>query len=151
MVFLRNASGNGNENHEMSFAKKLFSFSANLYTNVCLERSVFSYSALLSFVSLLTSYYWNKSAYTSVISQVSIQISDLDGITCTLPQALPEAMPQGIKKFAYSPRLRLRHFIAQYLPSGSYAWGYASGNFSKILKFLKYSPRLCPQATPQGK
>ncbi|KRY17143.1 hypothetical protein T12_669 [Trichinella patagoniensis] len=32
-----------------------------------------------------------------------------------------------------------------------YAPGYASGNFSKISKFFKNSPRLCPQATPQGK
>ncbi|KRZ47722.1 hypothetical protein T02_524 [Trichinella nativa] len=32
-----------------------------------------------------------------------------------------------------------------------YAWGYASGKIPKISNFLKYSPRLCPQATPQGK
>ncbi|KRY23742.1 hypothetical protein T12_3706 [Trichinella patagoniensis] len=39
-------------------------------------------------------------------------------------------MPQGIKKFAYSLRLRLRHFIAQYLPSGK--------------------PQALPEAMPQG-
>ncbi|KRY55922.1 hypothetical protein T03_10632 [Trichinella britovi] len=33
----------------------------------------------------------------------------------------------------------------------SYALGYASGNFLKISNFLKYSPRLYPQATPEGK
>ncbi|KRY06697.1 hypothetical protein T12_1775 [Trichinella patagoniensis] len=32
-----------------------------------------------------------------------------------------------------------------------YAPGYASGKILKISNFLKYSPRLCPQATPQGK
>ncbi|KRY54161.1 hypothetical protein T03_6317 [Trichinella britovi] len=31
-----------------------------------------------------------------------------------------------------------------------YASGYASGNFLKISNFLKYSPRLYPQATPKG-
>ncbi|KRX44853.1 hypothetical protein T05_3344 [Trichinella murrelli] len=35
--------------------------------------------------------------------------------------------------------------------STGYAWGYASGKIPKISNFLKYSPRLCPQATPQGK
>ncbi|KRX28920.1 hypothetical protein T05_10358 [Trichinella murrelli] len=33
----------------------------------------------------------------------------------------------------------------------SYAWGYASGKIPKISNFLKYSPRLYPPATPQGK
>ncbi|KRY53359.1 hypothetical protein T4A_8123, partial [Trichinella pseudospiralis] len=55
-----------------------------------------------------------------------------------LPQALPQATPQGIKKFAYALRLRPWHFIAQYLPLGyvnicickffvpqGYAWGVA--------------------------
>ncbi|KRX33019.1 hypothetical protein T05_8175 [Trichinella murrelli] len=32
-----------------------------------------------------------------------------------------------------------------------YALGYASGKILKISIFLKYSPRLYPQATPQGK
>ncbi|KRY24786.1 hypothetical protein T01_3472 [Trichinella spiralis] len=32
-----------------------------------------------------------------------------------------------------------------------YAWGYASGKIPKISNFLKYSPRLYPQAMPQGK
>ncbi|KRY07737.1 hypothetical protein T12_5003 [Trichinella patagoniensis] len=32
-----------------------------------------------------------------------------------------------------------------------YALGYASGKILKISNFLKYSPRLCPQATPKGK
>ncbi|KRY25551.1 hypothetical protein T01_6230, partial [Trichinella spiralis] len=32
-----------------------------------------------------------------------------------------------------------------------YAWGYASGKILKISNFLKYSPRLYPQAMPQGK
>ncbi|XP_003370359.1 conserved hypothetical protein [Trichinella spiralis] len=32
-----------------------------------------------------------------------------------------------------------------------YALGYASGKILKISNFLKYSPRLCPQAMPQGK
>ncbi|KRY58936.1 hypothetical protein T03_13219 [Trichinella britovi] len=32
-----------------------------------------------------------------------------------------------------------------------YALGYASGKILKISIFLKYSPRLCPQATPKGK
>ncbi|KRX14171.1 hypothetical protein T07_9091 [Trichinella nelsoni] len=61
-------------------------------------------------------------------------------------------------------RLRLRANKNLHIPSGyasgvllhhiwpqGYTSGYASGNFSKISKFLKYSPRLCPQATPQGK
>ncbi|KRX34084.1 hypothetical protein T05_12520 [Trichinella murrelli] len=70
------------------------------------------------------------------------------------PQALPEAMPQGIKKFAYSLRLRLRHFIAQYLPSGrvyanfSIAWGNLAPGVAR-----GYAPghkKICifPQATP---
>ncbi|KRY06089.1 hypothetical protein T12_1584 [Trichinella patagoniensis] len=33
----------------------------------------------------------------------------------------------------------------------SYALGYASGKILKISNFLKYSPRLYPQATPKGK
>ncbi|KRX64544.1 hypothetical protein T06_8429, partial [Trichinella sp. T6] len=33
----------------------------------------------------------------------------------------------------------------------SYALGYASGKILKISNFLKYSPRLYPQATPEGK
>ncbi|XP_003367602.1 hypothetical protein Tsp_13141 [Trichinella spiralis] len=33
----------------------------------------------------------------------------------------------------------------------SYALGYASGKILKISNFLKYSPRLYPQAMPQGK
>ncbi|KRX23966.1 hypothetical protein T07_13306 [Trichinella nelsoni] len=33
----------------------------------------------------------------------------------------------------------------------SYALGYASGKILKIWNFLKYSPRLYPQATPKGK
>ncbi|KRX18991.1 hypothetical protein T07_5001, partial [Trichinella nelsoni] len=33
----------------------------------------------------------------------------------------------------------------------SYALGYASGKVPKISNFLKYSPRLYPQATPKGK
>ncbi|KRZ47515.1 hypothetical protein T02_15155 [Trichinella nativa] len=32
-----------------------------------------------------------------------------------------------------------------------YALGYASGKILKISNFLKYSPRLYPQATPEGK
>ncbi|KRY09528.1 hypothetical protein T01_8152 [Trichinella spiralis] len=44
-------------------------------------------------------------------------------------------MPQGVKNLHIPPRLRPRHFIAQYLPSGSYASGYASGIFSKIFDF----------------
>ncbi|KRY33304.1 hypothetical protein T01_3966 [Trichinella spiralis] len=32
-----------------------------------------------------------------------------------------------------------------------YALGYASGKILKISNFLKYSPRLYPQAMPQGK
>ncbi|KRX36359.1 hypothetical protein T05_9913 [Trichinella murrelli] len=32
----------------------------------------------------------------------------------------------------------------------SYALGYASGKILKISNFLKYSPRLYPQATPKG-
>ncbi|KRY21527.1 hypothetical protein T01_5227 [Trichinella spiralis] len=32
-----------------------------------------------------------------------------------------------------------------------YAPGYASGKIPKISKFLKNSPRLLPQAMPQGK
>ncbi|KRY24723.1 hypothetical protein T03_8507, partial [Trichinella britovi] len=36
-------------------------------------------------------------------------------------------------------------------PQGSYAPGYALGKIRKISKFLKNSPRLLPQAMPQGK
>ncbi|KRY05172.1 hypothetical protein T01_1773 [Trichinella spiralis] len=36
-------------------------------------------------------------------------------------------------------------------PQGGYAPGYASGKIPKISNFLKYSPRLSPQAMPQGK
>ncbi|KRX71480.1 hypothetical protein T06_4725 [Trichinella sp. T6] len=85
------------------------------------------------------------------------------------PQAMPGAMPQAIfSKFRnflkFSPRRRLRLCPRAnknlHIPSG-YAsgvllhhicpQGYASGNFLKISKFFKNSPRLCPQATPQGK
>ncbi|KRZ92385.1 hypothetical protein T08_8624, partial [Trichinella sp. T8] len=66
-----------------------------------------------------TCYCWNEmsnSSYSSVFYDFS---GVLDKTIQRLgPQALPEAMPQGIKKFAYSLRLRPRHFIAQYLPSG---------------------------------
>ncbi|KRX48748.1 hypothetical protein T05_8066 [Trichinella murrelli] len=37
-----------------------------------------------------------------------------------------------------------------FLDTPGYASGYASGNFLKISNFLKYSPRLYPQATPKG-
>ncbi|KRZ85501.1 hypothetical protein T08_14288, partial [Trichinella sp. T8] len=60
------------------------------------------------------------------------------------PQALPEAMPQGIKKFAYSLRLRLRHFIAQYLPSGRvYANFLSPGGNMQIFYALRLRLGLC--------
>ncbi|KRX47451.1 hypothetical protein T09_14966 [Trichinella sp. T9] len=65
---------------------------------------------------------------------------------------------------SYRRPLKRKYILAMYFALGTqivadcrdrgrygYASGYASGNFSKISKFLKYSPRLCPQATPQGK
>ncbi|KRY24860.1 hypothetical protein T01_6681 [Trichinella spiralis] len=39
----------------------------------------------------------------------------------------------------------------EYCIGEGYALGYASGKILKISNFLKYSPRLYPQAMPQGK
>ncbi|KRX85074.1 hypothetical protein T06_2033 [Trichinella sp. T6] len=79
---------------------------------------------------------------------------------------MPGAIFQKISKFSknclrHSPRHSLRanknlHIPLRRLkiciktPSG-YALGYASGKILKISNFLKYSPRLYPQATPEGK
>ncbi|KRX82393.1 hypothetical protein T06_2885 [Trichinella sp. T6] len=77
-----------------------------------------------------------------------------------MPQAIFRKF-RNFSKIAPGDALRLRPRANKnlHIPSG-YAsgvllhhicpQGYASGNFSKISKFLKYSPRLCPQATPQG-
>ncbi|KRX82511.1 hypothetical protein T06_3773 [Trichinella sp. T6] len=80
------------------------------------------------------------------------------------PQAMPQAIFQKIRNFSkiapgFALRLRPRANKNLHIPSGyasgvllhhicpqGYASGYASGNFSKISKFLKYSPRLRPRA-----
>ncbi|KRY69121.1 hypothetical protein T4A_9237 [Trichinella pseudospiralis] len=81
----------------------------------------------------------------------------------TSPQAMPQAMPQAeYQKFRIfqniAPGFALRHCPRAnknlHMASGhasGYALGYALGRIPKISNFPNHSPRLCPQATPQGK
>ncbi|KRX26926.1 hypothetical protein T07_12882 [Trichinella nelsoni] len=115
----------------------------------------YSFLVLSNTQQLCQAYYWNTDfiimwdslfvAFQISTRRVLIQVLFLrfgwnhmhskKRTTCkgNLPQASPKAMPQGIKNLHIPPRLRLRHFIAQYLPSRRL-----------------YANFLCPQAMPQA-
>ncbi|KRZ65821.1 hypothetical protein T08_16181 [Trichinella sp. T8] len=58
---------------------------------------------------------------------------------CICPQAIPQAIYCtifGLRGFLCKFLIASGQYANFYLPSG-YAWGYASGNFSKISKFFE--------------
>ncbi|KRY15954.1 hypothetical protein T12_12490 [Trichinella patagoniensis] len=89
--------------------------------------------------------WFSDKSHKTIFYKIKIR-NHVDKYVYVITKHYHQLMPLSLATYCKSKSKKTRK-----LWSEGYALGYASGKILKISNFLKYSPRLYPQATPEGK